>query len=319
MTDQPRTFRVEQLGPPRGRNAVQTNEAVGDLDDLVTHHPGANRDIRMEAGRIREAEDQQPTYRGGDRSYAFIDGEFQETIDSTDRYDSLREDQVLLVKDFILEDPVPPRGTDNRAVGVPSPTAGYVSRIQAGGGLVEIMDREDGDVIARVRHLNPISVRQGDTVEYGQTLGTQNRQGLVATAGKHVHVEMDTGHFQQLANYLDDLADGRTASAGGISPECCSTGSGRRHSSPRPGKRPNPRRAACDGRRGISGCRRHAIGSGWRVSTWYAGRAARLSARAWAATDRRHRSGHATLGARDNPWSRGRCTPCKRTQCARPS
>lgn len=209
MSEQPRTFRIEQLGPPRGRGA-QINEPVTDLESMVTHHPGANRNAHMRTGQIRGVEDLLPTYRGGDRSYAYIDGEYQEVIDrSTDRYGSLKPDQVLVVKDFILEDPSPARGTNERAVGVPSPTDGYVSRVVASGGMVEIMDRQGGEVIARIRHMNPIAVQAGDTVAYGQSLGTQHRQGLRPNVGIHVHIEMDTKHHQELANYIDDLSSGR--------------------------------------------------------------------------------------------------------------
>jgi len=210
MDQQPRTFRVEQLGPPRGASGAQANETVSNLDDLVTHHPGGNRDANMLDGRIRGVEDQKPNYRGGDRSYAYIDGEFQEVIDrSTDRYGSLKQDQVLLVKDFILEDPAPAQDGSARSIGVPSPATGYVSRVVASGGMVEIMDRKGGDVIARVRHLNPISVQEDQSIVYGQSLGTQGRQGLPPTAGVHVHIEMDTGHHRQFQNYMDDLAGGR--------------------------------------------------------------------------------------------------------------
>jgi peptidoglycan hydrolase-like protein with peptidoglycan-binding domain len=52
-------------------------------------------------------------------------------------------------------------------------------------------------------------VRQGDTVEYGQSLGTQSNRGLAASAGVHVHIEMDTAHRQALDNYLGDLGSGR--------------------------------------------------------------------------------------------------------------
>lgn len=98
MPEQPRTFRVEQLGPPRGPQGRQTNEPVSDLDSLVTHHPRGNRDARMRDGSIQDTEDLQPGYRGGDRSYAYIDGEFQEIIDrSTDRYDSLRPISTALI------------------------------------------------------------------------------------------------------------------------------------------------------------------------------------------------------------------------------
>src|SRR3546814_2384546 len=59
-----------------------------------------------------------------------------------DRYDTLRPDQVLLVKDFMLEDPEPPRNTSARAVDIPSPASGYVNSVRPYAGFVEIMDHE---------------------------------------------------------------------------------------------------------------------------------------------------------------------------------
>ncbi|MCC4594524.1 M23 family metallopeptidase [Xanthomonas campestris pv. phormiicola] len=114
-----------------------------------------------------------------------------------------------MVKDYILEGPSPPQGTSARAIGVPSPTAGYVSLVRDSGGMVEIMDRQGGDVIARVRHLDPVSVRQGDTIACGESLGTQSNKGLPRSAGVHIHVEMETAHHQQFANYFDDLNTSR--------------------------------------------------------------------------------------------------------------
>lgn len=205
-----RTFRVEQLGAPKGARDLQVNEAVVDLEDLVTHHPRANRHIQMRDGAVLGAEDQQPRYRGGDRSYAFVSGEFQETIDaSTDRYGSLKPDQVLIVKDFILEDPAPPPGKRPREVGVPAPVGGIVSMVRQSGGMVEISDRQGGEVVARIRHLDPVSVQAGDTVEYGQSLGVQGNRGLPRTAGVHVHIEVDTRYYRQFEHYVEDLASGR--------------------------------------------------------------------------------------------------------------
>lgn len=205
MADDRRTYRVEQLGRPRP-NGVQHNEDVNSLEALVTHHPGQNRNIRMQEGEILQAEDP------ARRSHAYIGGDFEEVIDNrVDRYDTLKPGQVLLVKDFILEDPNPPRGTTARAVDVPSPTGGYVNSVRPAGGFVEIMDREGGTVVARLRHMSNISVEAGDTVAYGQRLGQQNNLGLnrAAGVGMHVHVEMDTGHYQELQSYMADLASGR--------------------------------------------------------------------------------------------------------------
>jgi Putative peptidoglycan binding domain len=208
MTDlDPRTYRVRQLV----HDAAGTrNEDVVNPEDLVTHHPTANRGAHMRDGVILGVEDLQPNYRRGDRSYAYIGSEYQEIIDSqVDAYRTLKPDQVLLVKDFILEDPQPARGVGNREVDVPSPVAGYISLVRAGGGMVEIMDHEGGDVIARVRHMSGITLTVGDTVEYGQRLGTQNNLGLGPNVGKHVHLEMDTGYYQQYENYISDLTNGR--------------------------------------------------------------------------------------------------------------
>ncbi len=206
MTDDKRTYHLEQLGRPQQPRGLQENEDVTSLGDLVTHHPGNNRDIRMQDGQILGAE------RPERRSHAYIDGQFQEVIDSrVDKYGSLKKDQVLLVKDFILEDPSPVPGQGARAVDMPSPTAGYVSRVSTTAGMVEIMDRQGGEVIARLRHMSDIAVKPGDEVVYGQRLGQQNNLGLDLRpgVGMHAHVEMDAGHYQQFENYISDLASGR--------------------------------------------------------------------------------------------------------------
>lgn len=205
MADDRRTYRVEQLGQPQP-NGVQQNQEVTSLEGLVTHHPGNNRNIRMQEGEILRAENP------ARRSHAYVSGDFEEVIDNrVDRYDTLQPGQTLLVKDFILEDPNPPRGTSARAVDIPSPTAGYINSVRPNAGFVEIMDREGGDVIARLRHMSSITVEEGDTVAYGQSLGQQNNLGLnrPAGVGMHAHVEMDTGHYQQFQNYMADLASGR--------------------------------------------------------------------------------------------------------------
>jgi peptidoglycan hydrolase-like protein with peptidoglycan-binding domain len=199
-------YRLLQLGAP-DRAGIQRNEQFSDLDGLVTHHPGANRNAEIVDGvpiRVENA---------ARRSYGVVGGEIQEIeATRTDEYHVLRQDQVLLVKDFILEDSRIASGQQGvRDVDVPAPPAGYIGRVDAVNGVVDILDRQGGDVIARARHLNPIAVEVGDTIGYGQSLGTQNRQGLPATAGKHVHFEIDTRYYQQYGNYVDDLDSGRLA------------------------------------------------------------------------------------------------------------
>lgn len=117
---------------------------------------------------------------------------------------------MLLIKDFILEDSrIVSGGANVRAVDVPAPVAGYVARVDADRlGAVDIYDHQGGELVARILHMDSIRVSVGDTVEYGQALGTQSNRGL-PQAGKHVHMEVDTRYYQQLENYLQDLASGR--------------------------------------------------------------------------------------------------------------
>jgi peptidoglycan hydrolase-like protein with peptidoglycan-binding domain len=198
----PVPYRLQQLhSPARG------NQPVADLEGLVTHHPGANARAQVVDGVPVNVENPRT------RSYGVIGGEIQEL--ETRRTDggaasALRENQVLLTKDFMLEDSrIAPGGANVRAVDVPAPVAGYVARVDASRlGAVDIYDREGGELVARILHMDPVRVSVGDTVEYGQALGTQSNKGL-PQAGKHVHMEVDTRYYQQFENYLQDLGSGR--------------------------------------------------------------------------------------------------------------
>ena len=106
----------------------------------------------------------------------------------------------------MLEDSRLPAGPASRNVDVPSPVAGVVGNVNVRQGLVDILDRQGGEVIARIRHIAPIRVRAGDTVEYGQAIGTQSNQ---ATKAVHVHMEVDTRYYQHYENYIEDLVSGR--------------------------------------------------------------------------------------------------------------
>ncbi|MGJ4803136.1 peptidoglycan-binding protein [Luteimonas sp. SDU82] len=210
----PTAYRIQQLGPPRDRDGevvvrhgfgTQLNEAVTGFDSLVLHHPGDNRAARMENGLIVDG---QPG-----RALGYIGGELQDieiqrhNVAGDFKTYGLKPDQVLLKKDFILSRPgVDPMTNEARAVDVPSPTAGIVGARRDREGLVDILDRAGGHVIARLRHMSRIEVQPGDSVVYGQSLGRQDRVG---TKPIHVHIEMDTRYYQQFRGYVDDLASGR--------------------------------------------------------------------------------------------------------------
>ncbi|MBV6813704.1 peptidoglycan-binding protein [Xanthomonas axonopodis pv. passiflorae] len=213
---QPVPYRLQQFHSPR-----LGNQRVEDFEGLVTHHPGANARAQVVDGIPVNVENPRT------RSYGVIGGEIQEL--ETRRTDSgtssaLGADQVLLTKDFMLEDSrIPLGGVNVRAVDVPSPGSGYIARVDVDRfGAVDIYDRKGGELVARILHLDPVGVSVGDSVEYGQSLGTQSNKGL-PNAGKHVHMEMDTRYYQQSENYMEDLASGRLSvdaqtRIGGIEP-----------------------------------------------------------------------------------------------------
>lgn len=196
-------YRLLQLGAPDDRG-VQRNVGFDDLEGLVTHHPYGNRHAHLVEGVPRAVEN------ANRRSYGVIGGEIQELETArTDEYRALRADQVLLVKDFILEDSRIPSGSAGvREVDVPSPLAGYVGRVDTRNGVIDLLDRPGGHVILRARHLEPIAVRVGDAVAYGQSLGIQDRAGLPGAARKHVHLEVDTRYYALYEHYVRDLSNG---------------------------------------------------------------------------------------------------------------
>ena len=198
--ERPRAYTVTQSGrAPIG--TFVPNGPVTDLDSLHTHHPKRNFSAHLVDGLPAKAENTTT------RSYAVLGGEFQEVLDlRVDKYRSLHPDQVLLIKDFILDDTT---ARDSRRVDVPSPLAGVIGRVDARNGVVDVHETADGPVVARLRHLGPIAVAVGDTVAYGQSLGTQNNIGLGRDAGKHVHIEMDTRYYAQFQHYMLDLVEGR--------------------------------------------------------------------------------------------------------------
>jgi len=181
-----------QAGGPR-------NGAVEDFDALVTHHPQTNRAASLQDGIVTGGQ--------AGRSFGVVGGEIQEIeVRTAARSYGLSEDQVLLKKDFMLEDSRMATGAASRSVDVPSPVAGVVGRADEASGLVDILDSQGGEVIARVRHMAPLLVQKNDVIEYGQALGVQNKQ---ATGAIHVHMEVDTRYYRQYENYVEDLVSGR--------------------------------------------------------------------------------------------------------------
>lgn len=104
-----------------------------------------------------------------------------------------------------------PSGKDSapvaeRRIEVPAPVAGVIGARDDGEGVVEIVDRPGGEVLARFRNMRHITVEVGDRIDYGQTLGNHAN---VAADPVFLRLEMSAGSYPQFRRYADDLIDGR--------------------------------------------------------------------------------------------------------------
>ena len=154
-------------------------ERVRSYEDLEKHHPTWKEDHAR-------------------RHYATIDGEREEFAISP-------SGERLVSKDFVLK-------VDGRTnVAVPSPVAGYVRRSDRMDrwGTVEIYDGTgpDARLVARIRHMQPIYVSDGDRVELGQSLGAQGRKAP-GKVGVHTHMDIAESHLGDFKRYIHGLDSG---------------------------------------------------------------------------------------------------------------
>lgn len=182
----PNTFRAIRTG--RAPNAPTDN--LGDVTGTV-------RDYR-----------QWNVYSTGDRAARLSDG--YEDLQAHHDYTTvnyvmrgLTLPHRLEARDIVLTRP----GESNFGQALPSPMAGRV--IFAGnendgyGNKVVIRNDQTGQ-ISMVGHLQSISVRRGQTVGYGQQLGSQGSTGN--STGAHIHINADPAVIRR---WVADLADGR--------------------------------------------------------------------------------------------------------------
>ncbi|HWI25232.1 MAG TPA: XVIPCD domain-containing protein, partial [Lysobacter sp.] len=111
----------------------------------------------------------------------------------------------MVSKDFVLK-------VDGSAtVDIPSPVSGYIRRSASMDrwGTVEIYDGmgPDAHLVARVRHMQPIHVSNGDRVETGQSLGVQGRKAP-GKVGVHTHMDIAESHLGEFKRYVQDLDAG---------------------------------------------------------------------------------------------------------------
>jgi GH24 family phage-related lysozyme (muramidase) len=174
--NQPKYKIVESVG--------RRTEKVTQYSDLEPHHPSIVK-------------------RGGhkDRPYGIVEGR-KEELNPLNRN--------LIKKDFVLIDP---QGKQF-GVPVPSPVTGYAGQVGQGWGAVNLYaDKEMTKLIAQVGHMNNLLVKNGQLVQYGQTLGGQAGMGKkgVNTYGTHVDMSADPETYRR---YIRDLQAGMFKGAG---------------------------------------------------------------------------------------------------------
>ena len=163
-------------------------ERVTDYDDLSNHHPSNN-------------------YQEPGRTYATVNGRKEEVVS--------RDGHTMVSKDFVLYDPTGIRRLSDvtaadKQVPVPSPFAGVVE-VNAGRTLLIIRDPVTREPLVQVRHMSGISLQTGDTVEYGQALGTQSNN---STRHVHTHMDVNTRYINQFDQYLKDVSSGAITTDG---------------------------------------------------------------------------------------------------------
>lgn len=162
---------VESVGPKV--------EAVRNYRDLEKHHPTWPEDHAR-------------------RHYAEIRGEREE-------YAISPSGERMVSKDFVLK-------IDGDArVDVPSPFSGFIRRSARldRWGTVEIYDGrgEDANLVARVRHMQPICVKNGEKVELGQPLGVQGRKAP-GKVGLHTHMDIAESRVEEFDAFVRALDAG---------------------------------------------------------------------------------------------------------------
>ena len=178
---------------PRKRYGIyesvgSTREPVTDYDDLSNHHPSGN-------------------FRERGRSYENVDGRREEVVS--------RNGQTMVSKDFVLYDRAgassPSRvEPDDKRVPVPAPFSGVVE-VSERGALVIIRDPVTREPLAQIRHMDGVLFQTGDTVRYGEPMGTQSNRN---TKYVHTHMDVNTKYLDQFDQYLRDISSGAITTEG---------------------------------------------------------------------------------------------------------
>ncbi|GAB1596854.1 XVIPCD domain-containing protein [Lysobacter claricitrinus] len=152
----------------------------------------------------RDLEIHHPSQHGHQpgRSYATVDGHREEVLKAR-----TSDGHLMVSKDFVLTDE-----QGRRNIPVPSPAAGYVGKVDARNGLVCIFDHKGGELIAQIRHMDLAGsgLHEGQTVAYGQPLGTQGGygHGKSDAYAVHTHIDFNTSRLDDFKRYFTDIDRG---------------------------------------------------------------------------------------------------------------
>jgi hypothetical protein len=140
---------------------------VEDFEDIHRHHPTTYMKYK-------------------DRPTMVVNGEVEEIIRNGDN--------PLISKDVVFMS----KGSAN--VDVPSPIEGYIRNVNPSLGKVQIYDQPvGGKLVAQVLHMNPLKVKEGQHVDYGQPLGQQSNKAPYKV-GLHAHIDLDPKSFERFIN-----------------------------------------------------------------------------------------------------------------------
>lgn len=109
----------------------------------------------------------------------------------------------LETRDIVLTRP----GESNFGQSLPSPLSGrvlFAGNENDGYGKKVVVRNDQTGQIMMVGHMQSVSVRRGQTVSYGQNLGSQGSTGN--STGAHIHINADPSVIRR---WVADLADGR--------------------------------------------------------------------------------------------------------------
>ncbi|MGH8082357.1 MAG: XVIPCD domain-containing protein [Lysobacter sp.] len=165
-------------------------EHVHDLHDIERHHPTRGN----ERGRV----------------YGNVNGEREELLGSGGKPVLTRDGDHFVSKDFIL------KAGNSSSVPVPAVANGYIGKIDAANGIVQIYDKPASDpsreMIAQYRHmeLHGTKLQVGQKIEYGESLGVQSgyNKGKSDAFGKHVHIDINSSYLPQMDRYVRDMDSG---------------------------------------------------------------------------------------------------------------